>query len=44
MPIRENLKLVKKRFENPVYKAGRLIGKGMFRGEDRKENKEEESL
>ena len=34
MPVRKNLELVKKRFENPVYKAARFISKGMFKGEN----------
>jgi hypothetical protein len=33
MPIRENLQLVKKRFETPVYKVAGFISKGMFKGE-----------
>ncbi|MBQ8975495.1 MAG: aldo/keto reductase [Oscillospiraceae bacterium] len=33
LPIRDNLQLVKKRFENPVYKVVRLVSKGMFKGE-----------
>ena len=33
LPIRAELKKVKRRFENPVYKCGRLIGRRMFRGQ-----------
>ena len=33
IPIRDNLLLVKKRFENPVYKTVAFISKGMFKGE-----------
>ncbi len=34
LPIRENLTLVKKRFENPVYKVAVAVSRGMFKGDE----------